>query len=155
MQKYHNYPTKSREYQRLFLTGRLFSCSRSPSISTRAGNVGLSLGSPCQQANMIPYLLDHASRITYRIRKSSSRVTLDHHTLYITWNHHKCHSHLRGGIIWCPHSGTIFESFAEVFIDLKARVRRCTCQNVNHWCSFVCLCSCVFNAAVIWWRCFT
>lgn len=38
------------------LTGELSSCRRSRSISTSAGNVGLSLGSPCQQASMIPYL---------------------------------------------------------------------------------------------------
>lgn len=46
------------------LTGRLLSCSRSPRICTRAGNIGLSLGSPCQQASMMPYLPAEGSTIT-------------------------------------------------------------------------------------------
>lgn len=46
------------------LTGRLLSCSRSPRIWTRAGKVGLSLGSPCQQASMMPYLPAEGSGVT-------------------------------------------------------------------------------------------
>lgn len=56
------------------LTGRLLSCSRSPRICTKDGNVGLSLGSPCQQPSMMPYLPVEGS--TSQQRRSCSRPEL-------------------------------------------------------------------------------
>lgn len=57
------------------LTGRLLSCSRSPRICTSAGNIGLSLGSPCQQASMMPYLPAEGSTITTQETWSSASLT--------------------------------------------------------------------------------
>lgn len=47
-------------------TGRLLSCSRSPRICTSEGNIGLSVGSPCQQASMMPYLPAEGSTSQHR-----------------------------------------------------------------------------------------
>lgn len=36
--------------------------------------------------------------------------------------------HFRGGGVWGPHPDAVFQSIAEVFVDLHSRVRRCTWQ---------------------------
>lgn len=58
------------------LTGRLLSCSRSPRIWTKAGKVGLSFGSPCQQASMMPYLPAEGSAVLTRITSSKMHLQM-------------------------------------------------------------------------------
>lgn len=114
------------KWQKEHLTSRLLSCSRSPRICTRDGKVGLSLGSPCQQASMMPYLpaessTSHKEETTLKVTKSVvcnlSGINCVKRSLLL---------HFWGCRVWCSHPEAVSQPVAELFVDLHAWVRRRT-----------------------------